>query len=355
MIRGLWSCTLGAALLAASGPAPAQGLPAGAADCLSRLEQTSGAGNASSVRGIEDSSGDDAAAGRSPGASDSGAAHLRQRGRAQTNARLGNACPELAKTLAAGSWGASFAGKGAADLTAVELRQLIELVRHYEAAPAAGQKLAAADLRPIVAGLEPFDRPPKQSLWDRFLAKLRGWLGLDDRAANGWLANWLRRLSIPASWIRVIVYSLALLAVAGAAAVLLNELRRAGMLGRRGRRKDSEAKGFGVREGGEPAALTFEAVRRASPAKQPGLLFALIAAHLRTRFGERVRDSATHREIVRTAGSLGLVSAGPLGSVASAAESATFGGRVPPAEQLEAVLADGAAVLRELDEKRGRS
>lgn len=300
-------------MLAAPGVVHSQSpLPSGTAACLARLQQA-----------------------RTGGAS------------RDASARLAKVCPDVAAALAASSWGATLTQGELPNLTAGSFRQLVDLARHYRRAPAASRNLSAAKLGEIVARLEPFGPVPTRSLWDRILAKVRHWLGLD-RGDSGRFATWLRRFSIPAGARRVLVYALGFVLVAAALAVLLNELRHGGVLTGRSRRRRAVPTGFDRATASPVSAATFDDVRRAPPARQPIMLFALLVGRLRARHAGLVRASVTHRELAAAVRRQRLDFAAPLAAVAAAAEGVTFGEQLPDGAQLELLLSAGETVLREL-------
>src|SRR5690606_2782398 len=82
---------------------------------------------------------------------------------------------------------------------------------------------------------------------------------------------------------------------------------------------------------GEPAWVkrmppTVEAVKRSPPARQPVLMLTLLLERLQGRFGERVRDSLTHRELASAAATLGVRTHGELEAVAGAARGGSANG-----------------------------
>jgi hypothetical protein len=302
----------GAPLAAAVGLAHAQGLPAGVTECLNRLEQ---------------------AAERAGGSADA--------------PRVGDVCPELGQRLAAEGWGASLAGGAAASLTRESLRRLAELDRHYRAAPSSAASLAPTELARVVRELEPFEAPPELSAWDRLLAKLREWLGLDD-GRGGRLTEWLRRFSIPGVWIRAAVYGLVIVAVAVAFGAAVNEARRAGLRSRF-RFPKWPSRGGARADYVRSENASLGQIRAAPVARQPILLFAFLVARLKSRYTDAIRDSATHRELVAAARGLGLGTADAFDAVAAGAESATYGGHSPGGAELETLVSGAEAVLGELD------
>lgn len=312
MIRGTLAYCLLAATLAVPQFAHAQDLPSGTMACLARLRQAPPA--AAEKRGPR---------------------------------RLGDVCPGVAEALAAGPWGGALPRGEIQNLTARSLRQLVDLSGHYRRAPRVARDLSAAKLGGIVAGLAPFEPKPRLSLWDRIVAKLREWLGLD--RGGGELAKWLQRFAIPALWRRLLVYTLVLALVAGVLAVLINELRHGGAFARRSRRHRGSRVGAAAEAGSHVRVASFDDVLGAPPGRQPVVLFALLVERLRARDAALVRESSTHRELVAAVRRQGLSFAAALGAVATAAEGVTFGDRPPDGTELETVLAEGATVLRELE------
>lgn len=261
--------------------------------------------------------------------------------------RLADVCADLAEQLDYGEWAPALGSIGAGELTARPFRELVDLMGHYERRPHA-TGLAIDELEAVVDALRPFEPVAELSLWDRIREWLRKRLGLDERDDGGGLLAWLRNLSIPDAWIRTIVYVLGITVVIGALVVAVNELRLSGVLGGRGSRRDGRKDGE-VPPWAKRVPLTYDAVKRAPPVRQPALLLGLLVERLRGRFGDAVRDSLTHRELAAAAETLGVRRRDELEAVASAAERVTFSGWRPEPSDAERVLAQGKAVLDELE------
>lgn len=264
--------------------------------------------------------------------------------------RLVDVCADLAREIESGDWAPALAPIGPGELTARPFQDLVEVMAHYERRPyAAGLELEELDA--VVESLRPFQPVAELSLWDRFRDWIRKQLGLDEPSSGGGLIEWLRSLSIPEEWARMIVYVIAVTIVIGVLVVAVNELRVSGVLG-------GDAGGRNGRTPrGEPAWVkrmppTVEAVKRSPPARQPVLMLTLLLERLQGRFGERVRDSLTHRELASAAATLGVRTHGELEAVAGAAERVTYAGWRPEPAEVEPVIAQGLAVLDELDADR---
>lgn len=268
-------------------------------------------------------------------------------GEAEGVPRLADVCANLAREIDAGDWAETLGVMRAGNLTSRPFEELVDVMGHYERRPFA-TGLAVEELGAVVESLRPFEPMAELSLWDRLREWLRERLGLDDSSSGGGLIDWLRNLSIPDEWVRTIVYVLGITIVIAALVVVANELRVRGVFGDRGGARRREAAGI-VPAWEKRMPLSLDVVTRAPPTRQPALLLAMLVERLRTRFGEGVRDSMTHRELAAAASALGLRRSGELEAVASAAERVTFAGWRPEPVDVEPVIAKGKAALDELD------
>lgn len=264
--------------------------------------------------------------------------------------RLADVCADLAREIESGEWAPALAPIGPGELTARTFQDLVDVMAHYERRPYA-TSLAVDELDAVVESLRPFQPVAELSLWDRLREWIRKRLGLDEPGRGGGLIDWLSSLSIPDEWVRTIVYVLAITIVIGVLVVAVNELRVSGVLGRRAGGRDG-ATTRRVPAWATRMPPTIGAVKGAPPARQPVLLMTLLLERLQERFGERVRESLTHRELVAAAATLGLRTHGELAAVAGAAERVTYAGWRPGPAELEPVIAQGEAVLGELEGER---
>jgi len=172
-------------------------------------------------------------------------------------------------------------------------------------------------------------------------------LGFGDSGSGG-LVEWLRNLPIPDEWVRTLVYVLGITIVVAALIVALNELRVSGVLGRGAQPRGTSRTGL-VEAWTSSIPRSLDAVRKAPTAQQPVLLLALLVERLRTRYGEQVRDSMTHRELVSAADAFSIERRGDFAAVVSAAERVTYASWRPDADEVEPVLSKGRGVLDELE------
>lgn len=266
--------------------------------------------------------------------------------------RLADVCPNLALELQSGAWAPTLGAVRADDLTSRQFEELVDLIEDYERAPREAA-LAVEQLAAFVEALPPFEPVAEVSLWDQIREWIRNRLGFDDPDRNGGLIEWLRNLSIPEEWVRTIVYVLGVSIVIAALVVFVNELRVSGMLGGDQSRAQLRATTSILPAWAKRLPLTFEGVRRAPPARQPALLLSMLVERLQARFGDAVRASLTHRELAAAAGKLGVRHQRELEAVAAAAERVTFAGWRPEREDVEPVIAQGHAVLAELEGQTG--
>jgi hypothetical protein len=307
-----------AAALAAAASGGAQPLPDGVGECLVRIEQQRAAGEPD----------DDEVGPR----------------------RLGDACPELADAIDAGAWGEGLVDVSAAGLSTAAFAELARLVASYEQAPPAGAQISAGSLDDALAALELREPEAQESLWQRVRKWLDERLGSRDGAAGRWIDDWLGNLSVPERVVRYLLIVLGAALVLATAAVIVNELRIAGVLAGGALRKYAPRAARGADD--EVRARTFDDVARAPLARRPALLLMLVLERLRARAKAPLRDSLTHRELVAAAEGLNAEQSDALRAVAGAAERATFGEWRPEEHAVEDVVARGRALVASLEDER---
>lgn len=264
--------------------------------------------------------------------------------------RLAEVCADLAREIEAGKWAPALGQIRPGALTARPFQDLVDLMAHYERAPRE-TALAVDRLDMLVESLRPFEPVAELSLWERILGWLRERLGLDDGSGTGGVLEWLRNLSIPEEWVRTIVYVFGLTIVIAVLVIAANELRVGMRLGGGSGRRHGWTTGE-VPPWAKRIPVTFDAVKRAPPMRQPALLLGLVVERLRERFGDGLRDSLTHRELAAAAATLGVRRRDDLEVVVAAAERVTYAGWHPEPADVEPVIAHGKAVLDELDAAR---
>ena len=315
--------TLAAIVCAAAGaaalPAAAQWLPPGTAECVADIERAARAA-------AED----------------------------DEPLLLGDVCPQIAALINDAGWAETLLDADAMYVAAESFPAIAALAPAYDNPPAAvNLSLEALDaaLDDVAARI-----PPQQlSLWDRALQWLQERFGRRGNFDAGWLDEWLEGLTIPERWLRVVVIVLGVLLVIATALIVLNELRAAGVFARTQARARFGVDGPALFDEA-PRALNLEDVQRAPLAQQPALLLALVLARLRRKTA--IADTLTHRELVAAGGrAVPEAQRSAFTTVVRAAERATFGDWQPRAQEIEPVMASGAAVLEQLstDSDAGRA
>jgi hypothetical protein len=319
-LRRCFSASLVAASAAlGAAHARAQALPAGVDSCLARIEALRAPAAASAT---------------DPNASPT------------TAPTLGDVCPELAEALDDNPWGEALAGVSAEDLETSAFVELTRLVAAYEQPPAGAGSPApsAAALDEVLAQLK-LEKPTAElSIWERIQQWYDEHFGARDDVARGWLEKWLRRFAPSDAWVGYFVIVLGIGLVVGTLVIVINELRVAGVLTRGAYAKYSPL----APSAPEPErARDFDAVMSAPLARRPVLLLALVLERLRARGALPLRDSLTHRELLRAA-RLSAEQSAAFGAVVGAAERVTFADWRPAERDVDPLLVCGRELLSSL-------
>jgi len=263
-------------------------------------------------------------------------------------ARIAARCPDLTAALGQGSWTAWLpADWNRADnqLSAGSLSELRTLLARASA-PAVSRRTPPRPER-VGAALAELARsaPVGASWWQR----LRDWLHtiVTTRAPtdNRWLVRWLEQNKLSSSAAQLIVWGALTLVVALAAGIVLNELRLAGLLGLRGRRREMRA----AHLAGPSRAFALAEIERAAPEAQPALLLELIALRLAEQERLPPARALTARELERRArlpdesGRIRLV------ELVRVCERVRFSGEQVSAASLAAALRSGRMLLAALE------
>jgi len=260
-------------------------------------------------------------------------------------ARIAARCPELAASLTASpvaallpaDWnkqGNELSSAGLADL-----RTLLIRTTH----PAAGVRAPrVAQVASVLARLAPAGQGTL-SWWARFKQWLREVLARSPRDEDrGWLRRLIGEVSLPQAILKAIVWSALALVAALAAAIIVNELRVAGLLQGRPHRASGP-------RGGAPAALTLAAVDTADPADRPRLLLELIVARLRAHERLPPARALTVHELTRAAQLPRAADRARLAALTAACERVRFAAGEVPGAALAAALTRGRELLAALE------
>lgn len=246
--------------------------------------------------------------------------------------RIARRCPDLAPALEKSGW-AEWLPQGwkesRNDLSAGSLKELQALVTRELATQPSTSTPRVQRLKEILADLGATGQE-RSGAWTRFKKWLRS---LFERAGQqnreGWLSRLVSRAGVSEAMREVITYIALGLVVALAGFIVVNELRLAGLLGRR--RADGEGEGD---EGGlnGRARVTWSDVERAPLLDRPRLMLDLIATKLIDLGRLPPAGAFTARELVRAADLQVAEDRARLNELALTAERARYAeGGVSPA------------------------
>ena len=180
--------------------------------------------------------------------------------------------------------------------------------------------------------------------WQRLKDWLRRILTTRAQADSGWLRRWLAGIELSTTSIQLITWAAVAVVVALAAAIVINELRIAGVL--RSRTTRSQPRAGDSHHGGAAAAL--EDIERASPEQQPALLLELIAARLAALQRLPPARALTGRELEREARLPEESGRSRLVELVTVCERVRFSGEPVSAVNLAAAVRGGRALLATL-------
>jgi len=253
---------------------------------------------------------------------------------------LDSACPGLEDALVALGLDQLLYEGWRQQLNRDALGNVVQLADGYRGSAPAGPDVAA--LAGILETLSGEQAPAPQSWWDVFKAWLGNWLSSHGEGSLSWLDRWLATLRQSVNVLNVILYALIALVLAAAGWIVVNELKAAGVSGRRGRRPAGAAPDSAV------AAVAADAAEPMAVADRLSHLLRLLVRRLMQTGRLNAERSLTHRELVSRARLDSEPQRAVFAAVASAAECAVYGARVPAPEHLSAVLREGDALLAEL-------
>jgi len=254
-------------------------------------------------------------------------------------------CPELAPSLARGSWSAWLPqGWDQADngLSVDGLRALRALIvtesRRVAAAHAADTGHVAAVLAAVA-----LPAPRHESRWQRFKAWLREALQARSAAPErSWLGRLLEALGRQGPWVLIASGALALVALV-AATLIVSALRDAGLL------SWPRAAAARVRADAVGAAMAArQRLEAAAPPERPRLLLELIAARLAEQERLPPARALTLQELVRAA-QLAPEDRERLAALSAVCERLTFSGRGLGTHELSGALERGRELLDALE------
>lgn len=263
-------------------------------------------------------------------------------------ARIAERCPDLAPALSRSAWAPWLPGdwqRPGSQLSASGLGELRTLLARASGPPAAERAPPRIDRVAAVLAAATHSDATSGNWWLRFKDWLRSILTPHAQADNGWLRRLLAEINLSGSAMQLIAWGAFALVVLLAGAIVANELRIAGLLGRGGRRA-------GPRSAVAPpprAGPTLEEIDRAVPEEQPALLLELIAVRLIEQERLPPARALTARELKSRAQLPEESARMGLGELVSVCERVRFSGEPVAAASLAAALGSGRALLATLE------
>jgi hypothetical protein len=267
--------------------------------------------------------------------------------------RIAARCPDLAPSLMQSQWAAWLPrdwNQPQNLLSADGLMELRTLLTREPVSAPEGRAPRVARVAAVLATLTQADRP-RGGWWARFRQWLREALTPPPQHADpGWLRRMIADLGLSQAVLEGIVWGALVLVMALAGAVVMNELRVAGVLaGWRTAPRDART------APGRAAAVTLQDLEHASLLRQPTLLLELITVRLAEQDRLPPARALTVHELTRAARLPEESDRERLRELAAACERVRFSGREPAREALAAALARGRELLAALDAPVGQA
>jgi uncharacterized protein DUF4129 len=262
--------------------------------------------------------------------------------------RIARRCPELAPALEQSGWAAWLPQgwkESRNDLSAGSLKELRELVSRELATRPATRTPSVEHLKEILADLGSTGQQ-RGGVWARFKKWVRS---LFERAGRqdeeGWLSRLVSRVGVSDAVIEVITYISLGLVVALAGFIVLNELRLAGLLGRR--REERAAQDADSLP--DRAKVTWRDVEQAPLVDQPRLALELIASRLTDLRRLPPARAFTVRELVSAADLSRPVDREQLREIASTAERVRYAEEDVSPAAVQSVVASARDLMTRLE------
>lgn len=206
------------------------------------------------------------------------------------------ACPGLEHALVELGFAPFIAESQLDELSVHSLVDLQRLAERYREPPADFPDIEIASLKPILQSLQQEEQKQRPlTLLERIRKWLRSVFDRPGSEAESWFSRWFEDVKVSEAVSRAIVYGLVILVIVLAIAVLLNELRAAGVL----RRQARTGKVARIASGAEQdlATMTLADLDRVALKDRPSLLLRMLVATLVKTGRLRTERSLTHREL----------------------------------------------------------
>jgi hypothetical protein len=258
---------------------------------------------------------------------------------------LEEACPGLTEALDRSGYLAYLSAPLREELRGDQLTDLQPLAERYDA-PAGIRPLGTDSLDSILASLREAEQDRPLTLFERLKRSLRRLLERQGNNSSNWLSEWLRDVTIPDAVSQGIVFGAIVLVILLALAVVLNELRAAGVF-RRDARDRSRDDGNRARAGAAQRMVDSLQGEGEAPA-----LLRLLVGTLVVRGRLRGERALTHRELCTHARFDDDAQRATFSRIAMLAEQTVYAGTPVPPEELQSAAAAARALNERLSEAR---
>jgi len=229
-------------------------------------------------------------------------------------------------------------------LSTYSLVDLQHLAERYTGAGAVAALPDVARLDSILHSIEEPVHVESPGLLERFKRWLRDILGRQQAEPGSWLNRWLPEFHVPQSVTTVLTYSLVVLVLALAIAVVINELRANGVL-----KRDKAARSGAVGPtGGSAAIAALQSLDTAPLHERPSILLRMLVTTLVKSGRLRTERSLTHRELASGASLDEQSQREVFQRVAALGERTLYGGQDVPEPEIESVIAAGRSLDSQL-------
>lgn len=262
-------------------------------------------------------------------------------------ARIAARCPGLAPALGRSPFAAWLPAdwkRPDGPLSSAGLGELRTLIARESGRDAARRPLPrTARIGAVLAAVTRSDNQAA-SAWQRFKDWLRRLFTPQPGAGNEWLRRLLAEVNLSRQATELIGWGALALVVVLALAIVISELKVAGLLGRRAPRANDRTPHSRAR-----GPVSLEAIERAAPEEQPALLLELIASTLIAQQRLPPARALTARELGRRADLPQESGRGQLAELVAVCERVRFSGKAVGSAILTSAMRGGRQLLAALD------
>lgn len=254
-------------------------------------------------------------------------------------------CPGIEHALVELGYSPFLSERQLDELSIYSLADLQQLADRYAERRAPGG-IATASLAPILESLDTQRRAEQPlTLFERFKRWLRQTFQQEQGPSESWLSRWLENIDVPETVTRVIGYVLIALINILALAVLINELRAAGILRWSGTQRKPSAAADAPQAAKE---LTLADLDATPPAERPSALLRILVATLVKRGRLRAERSLTHRELAARVALDDAAQRECFAHVSRLSERTVYGSARVPQDEIDRVVQAGRELVAQI-------